>query len=721
MAQIDYREFNRVFAKYYHPDNLVSRISYRPADTLLGYHLGIVEDNADPDKRGRLKVRFPFWGDKVVSNWIPLLRPYASKEAGAWMLPDIGTQVICCFFNYSPSKPVVIGSVYTPRAKPPLTENPDNNLKVFTTKGGSRIVLSDKDGEEQILIHSKDGKMRMLLDKNKGLSIANEEGDITITCRKLTLAGKDHTTITTKKKLAITCKDDKLTLKARQALALKSGKDVVLKGKKIKLKGNMGVTADGKQVAAKDDQVLGVDLHDIMVPSSSGLVTVPAIPHIYTGKLADKLSTDVTVNDRAAATRDSKSKYNTPGHFPMPPGVKFKKQPSNEGTVSSGTVPSVKINGKEAAVLGSMVKTCNDPQDNETCTVIAIGAAVPLPILVPGMDPEQFKKDGGFIVNTRNPIAPAGKPRPQDVERSLQNPRWSSAKAKAGEEVTLSVDLVNQHANAGVTFTIWEEGAERQTAQPVARLQGQNKGGKAEVRYIFHRPEKDEEIDELKYIFTAQSYRCRDVTADTLTVKRVKPEFSELKWYWADKDGHKNEAEAAELGVHLKISANVNNVEEGELINLKIYKSDYQKEEDFLEQALVELKDNKLEYEWQVDYAGDLNKLQPDEKLAFVFILEKYNVKSEASPALTAIFWVDLDVILDPEHIGENDKFELKSTDGSYKKEKKLADDKIPGDGKITLHFDELKPGLKYTFKYIPAGKAEGLEIFTEIPFSSLI
>jgi hypothetical protein len=94
MSQIDYREFYRVFAKYYHPDNPVSRISYRPAATLLGYHLGIVEDNADPDKRGRLKVRFPFWGDKVVSNWIPLLRPYASKEAGAWMLPDIGTQDI---------------------------------------------------------------------------------------------------------------------------------------------------------------------------------------------------------------------------------------------------------------------------------------------------------------------------------------------------------------------------------------------------------------------------------------------------------------------------------------------------------------------------------------------------------------------------------------------------------------------------------------------------
>ena len=556
MSKIDYREFNRIIAKHYNPADPVSRLSYRPADTLLGYHLGIVEDNADPDKRGKLKVRFPFWGDNVVSNWIPMIRPYASKEAGVWMLPDIGTQVICCFFNYSPSKPIVIGSVYTPRAKPPLKENPDNNLKIFTTKSGSKIILNDKEGEEQILIHTKDGKMRLVLDKAKGLTIANEQGDISIKCRKLVIEGKDNTTITMKKKLAIKCQNDKLSLKARQAMALKSGKDVVLKGQKIKLKGNMGVTAGGKQMATKDDQVMGVDLHDIQVPSSSGLVTVPAIPHIYAGKLADKLSSDVTVNNRAAATKGSKSKYSTPGHFPMPPGVKFAKNPTNEGTVSSGTAPTVKINGKEAAVLGSMVKTCNDPQDNETCTIVAIGAAVPLPIMVPGMDPEQFKKDGGFIVNTRNPMAKPGKPRPQDVQRSLQNPKWSSAKAKTGEEVTLSVDLVNQHENAGVTFTIWEEGADREKDTPVAKLKAQNKGGHAEAnwRYDFaafefespdsaaadyfrenlgiplssellehyisnYKDKYQNPIDKTaKFCFTVKSYRCAEVSSSTIEI-----------------------------------------------------------------------------------------------------------------------------------------------------------------------------------------------------------
>ena len=67
----------------------------------------------------------------------------------------------------------------------------------------------------------------------------------------------------------------------------------------------------------------------------------------------------------------------------MPPGVKFTSTPSGEGTVSSGTAPTVLINGKEAALLGSMVSTCNDPQDQETCTIIAVGASVVLPIMMP--------------------------------------------------------------------------------------------------------------------------------------------------------------------------------------------------------------------------------------------------------------------------------------------------------------------------------------------------
>jgi hypothetical protein len=52
-----------------------------------------------------------------------------------------------------------------------------------------------------------------------------------------------------------------------------------------------------------------------------------------------------------------------------------------------------------------MVKTCNDPQDQETCTIIAVGMAVKLPIMMPGMDPAQFEQDGGTTFNADEPTA----------------------------------------------------------------------------------------------------------------------------------------------------------------------------------------------------------------------------------------------------------------------------------------------------------------------------
>ncbi|MBN2534512.1 MAG: hypothetical protein JXB88_16635, partial [Spirochaetales bacterium] len=188
----------------------------------------------------------------------------------------------------------------------------------------------------------------------------------------------------------------------------------------------------------------------------------------------------------------SKSKFDTPGHIAMPPGVKFKKNPNNEGEVSSGVVSNVKINGKEAAVLGSMVKTCNDPQPQETCTIIAVGAPVILPILMPGMDPDQFEKDGGTVFNNGEPVTTKAKTRQADKQPKLQNPKWNKDKAKIGEEVTLCVDCVDQYEMANVTFTIWEGGSDREKDAPVVVLKGQNMDGKAEAKWRYS-------IDEFEY------------------------------------------------------------------------------------------------------------------------------------------------------------------------------------------------------------------------------
>ena len=70
----------------------------------------------------------------------------------------------------------------------------------------------------------------------------------------------------------------------------------------------------GKQIAVQDDKVMGFDVHIMVVPSGNGTTTVP-LPHPFIGKLADKLSKDVKIKDKACATKDSVAKHDDSMHM----------------------------------------------------------------------------------------------------------------------------------------------------------------------------------------------------------------------------------------------------------------------------------------------------------------------------------------------------------------------------------------------------------------------
>ena len=464
----NYMDIQKVITKYYNPKDKASEMFwrlYKDPRVLEKATWGIVEDNADPDGLGRLKVRAPLVFADAVTPWIPMVKPWASKKFGIWTVPDIGDAVIIGFILSDPSKPFVMGCIPTKRTPPYYEKSPENDLKYIRTKSGLEVLMNDKDGEEELVVKAKEGKMIILINKD-GIQINNELGDMTIKAKKVTFES-ENIMLKSKKDTSITASDGSLDLIARKALLMKAGGDAVIDGKKIKMKGNMGVTAGGMQIAKKDDMVVGVDTHDVQIPTNTGMQTIPMIPHPYTGKLADKLSDDVTINDKAAAVKGSKSK-NNPNHIPIG-GVKFASNPNNEGEVSSGTCSSVKINGKEAAVLGAMVKTCSDPQPQETCTIVAVGASVALPIMPPGFDPEQYKRDGGFRINMRDPVAKKGQPNSMTDERSLDSPQWSSDTAIVGEEVTLSVNIQSQNGLRGATqFRIFKDGDDPEVDPPFA-------------------------------------------------------------------------------------------------------------------------------------------------------------------------------------------------------------------------------------------------------------
>ncbi|MEX2375480.1 MAG: PAAR domain-containing protein [Dehalococcoidia bacterium] len=121
----------------------------------------------------------------------------------------------------------------------------------------------------------------------------------------------------------------------------------------------------GQPAARKNDPVLGIDIHIIMIPTPGGEVPTP-LPHPFSGKITDGCSTNVKIEGQPAAVQGCKVKNNM-NHIPM--GPRFQKNPTNEGDIMLGSF-TVKINGKPAARMGDMVKTCNDPAPLPTAHVL---------------------------------------------------------------------------------------------------------------------------------------------------------------------------------------------------------------------------------------------------------------------------------------------------------------------------------------------------------------
>ncbi|WHZ26366.1 MAG: hypothetical protein OJF51_001161 [Nitrospira sp.] len=130
----------------------------------------------------------------------------------------------------------------------------------------------------------------------------------------------------------------------------------------------------GQPAAKKNDRIVAIDTHIVMVPAPSGPPLPTPLPHPFMGIINGNLSSDVNIMGQPAATVDSTAD-NTPSHVPTPPGTAFQNPPANRATIKCGS-PTVRINGKMVARNGDMATTCNDPADMPVGQVIAVGTVL---------------------------------------------------------------------------------------------------------------------------------------------------------------------------------------------------------------------------------------------------------------------------------------------------------------------------------------------------------
>jgi uncharacterized Zn-binding protein involved in type VI secretion len=123
----------------------------------------------------------------------------------------------------------------------------------------------------------------------------------------------------------------------------------------------------GKPAAKQGDQIIGTDIHIVMIPSPGGPVPTP-LPHPFSGQVNGDLSSNVNIEGKPAATLGSTAN-NAPPHVPQ--GGPFQKPPSNKAQIIRGS-GTVMINGKPAVRNGDTALTCNDPADMPVGQVVAV-------------------------------------------------------------------------------------------------------------------------------------------------------------------------------------------------------------------------------------------------------------------------------------------------------------------------------------------------------------
>jgi uncharacterized protein involved in type VI secretion and phage assembly len=134
---------------------------------------GLVTDNVDPEKLGRVRVKFPTLPDMPDSWWARLAMPMAGRERGWMTIPEVGDEVLVSFVHGDHDNAVVLGSLYNGVDTPPYAnEDGDNNLRVFQSRSGHRLTFDDTSGEERIELITHNEEIRIIWDaKEKVLSV----------------------------------------------------------------------------------------------------------------------------------------------------------------------------------------------------------------------------------------------------------------------------------------------------------------------------------------------------------------------------------------------------------------------------------------------------------------------------------------------------------------------------------------------------------------------
>jgi uncharacterized protein involved in type VI secretion and phage assembly len=148
---------------------------------IYGVVVGVVTNNKDPDKLGRIKVQFPWLSEENESHWARLATLMAGANRGTVFFPEVGDEVLVAFEHGDIRFPYIIGALWNGVDAPPH-DNADgkNNLRLIKSRSGHVIQLDDTSGSEKIEIIDRSGSNRIVINTADNTITIAADADITI-------------------------------------------------------------------------------------------------------------------------------------------------------------------------------------------------------------------------------------------------------------------------------------------------------------------------------------------------------------------------------------------------------------------------------------------------------------------------------------------------------------------------------------------------------------
>ncbi len=155
------------------------------AAPIYGVVVGLVTNAKDPEKLGRVKLKFPWLSDDFETDWARVCYPGAGKERGFFVAPEVDDEVLVVFEHGDVRMPFVLGGLYNGKDKPPAVDYIDQadgkvKLRRWTSAKGHEITISDYDDEDHIVIKTKNNEYGIAISKSKDHIYVSSKGKIVL-------------------------------------------------------------------------------------------------------------------------------------------------------------------------------------------------------------------------------------------------------------------------------------------------------------------------------------------------------------------------------------------------------------------------------------------------------------------------------------------------------------------------------------------------------------